>query len=101
MRDDKDQIFEKGEHTFAFSMIVTSSAGELTLGGTFGEPSAHTRPLCHTTSSAPYERCQYGRTRHFVIARAAGLGALGGDIVSNEKELFLIVNVWSRLVSAE
>lgn len=31
VRDDKDQIFEKGEHTFAFSMIVTSSAGEQTV----------------------------------------------------------------------
>lgn len=28
-----------------------------------------------------------------MIARAGGLGNLGGDIVSNEKELFLIVNV--------
>lgn len=41
---------------------------------------------------APYERCQYGRVRHFVVAKARGLGNLGGDIHSNEKELFLIVN---------
>ncbi|ORY92839.1 hypothetical protein BCR35DRAFT_298408 [Leucosporidium creatinivorum] len=65
--EDKDRMLEKGEHVFAFSMIVPSA-------------------------SAPYERCQYGRVRHFVVAKARGLGNLGGDIHSNEKELFLIVN---------
>ncbi|KAM0787812.1 hypothetical protein ACM66B_003866 [Microbotryomycetes sp. NB124-2] len=65
--DDKDIQLEKGEHVFAFSFLVPSN-------------------------SAPYERCQYGRTRHFVSARATGLGNLGGDVSSPERELFLVVN---------
>ncbi|KAK4049123.1 hypothetical protein OIO90_005593 [Microbotryomycetes sp. JL221] len=68
--DDKDIHLEKGEHVFAFSFLVPSNA-------------------------APYERCQYGRTRHFVSARAPGLGNLGGDVTSNEKELYLIPGAMS------
>ncbi|KAI5477091.1 Immunoglobulin E-set domain protein [Pseudohyphozyma bogoriensis] len=64
---EKDLELEKGEHTFAFSIIVPSSTG-------------------------PYERCQHGRLRHTVVAKAEGIGGMGGDIVSNTKQLFLIVN---------
>ena len=88
--EDKDTVLEKGEHVFAFSMIVPSSSGALRsalLGGT--------RLTISTRNTAPYERCQYGRVRHFVTAKARGLGTLGGDVHSNEKELFLIVNVSS------
>ena len=59
---------DKGEHKFAFSIIVPSS-------------------------SASCERCPHGRVRHTVVAKAKGLGQLGGDVLSTEKPLFLIVNV--------
>ncbi|KAK4702557.1 hypothetical protein P7C70_g3666, partial [Phenoliferia sp. Uapishka_3] len=65
--EDKDVLLSKGEHTFAFSIIVPSS-------------------------TATYERCAFGRVRHSVTAKAKGLGAMGGDVISNEKTLFLIVN---------
>ncbi|GAA5897062.1 hypothetical protein JCM8208_006157 [Rhodotorula glutinis] len=57
----------KGEHTFEFIIIIPASA-------------------------ACYERCQYGRVRHMITAKAKGLGPMGGDILSNEKPVFLIVN---------
>lgn len=62
-----ETVLEKGEHTFSFSIIVPSS-------------------------TAPYERCSYGRVRHSLIAKAKGLGAMGTDVVSEEKPLYLIVN---------
>lgn len=65
---DKDVLLPKGEHTFSFQIIVPST-------------------------TATYERCPFGRVRHTVVAKAKGLGSMGGDIVSNEKTLFLIVNV--------
>lgn len=68
LQEDSDVLLEKGEHTFQFSIIVPSS-------------------------TAPYERCSYGRVRHFIVAKAKGLGPMGGDVVSDEKPLFLIVNV--------
>jgi len=40
-----------------------------------------------------YERCQYGRVRHSITAKAKGLGNMGGDILSPEKPVFLITNV--------
>ncbi|GAA5998490.1 hypothetical protein JCM5350_003034, partial [Sporobolomyces pararoseus] len=58
---------EKGEHTFEFILIVPSFA-------------------------ACYERCQYGRVRHSITAKAKGLGNMGGDIISPEKPVFLITN---------
>lgn len=65
----KDEVMlDKGEHHFSFSIIVPSST-----------------PTC--------ERCQWGRVRHTVVAKAKGLGQLGGDVLSTEKPLFLIVNV--------
>ena len=39
-----------------------------------------------------YERCQYGRVRHTITAKAKGLGPMGGDIVSSPKDAFLICN---------
>jgi hypothetical protein len=66
--DKKEMMLEKGEHTFAFSIIVPSA-------------------------SPTYERCQYGRVRHTVTAKAKGLGPMGGDVMSEEKQLFLVVNV--------
>ncbi|ORY92838.1 hypothetical protein BCR35DRAFT_298406 [Leucosporidium creatinivorum] len=64
----KDEVvLDKGEHQFSFSIIVPSST-----------------PTC--------ERCQWGRVRHTVVAKAKGLGQLGGDVLSTEKPLFLIVN---------
>lgn len=65
----KDEVvLEKGEHQFAFSIIVPSS-------------------------TACCERCSWGRVRHSVVAKAKGLGHLNGDVLSTEKPLFLIVNV--------
>ncbi|GAA5943731.1 uncharacterized protein JCM15063_005819 [Sporobolomyces koalae] len=58
---------EKGEHTFEFILIVPSFA-------------------------ACYERCQYGRVRHSITAKAKGLGNIGGDIISPEYPVFLITN---------
>lgn len=65
--NEEETVLEKGHHTFSFSIIVPSS-------------------------TSPYERCSYGRVRHFVVAKAKGLGAMGSDIVSDEKPLFLIPN---------
>ncbi|GAA5911200.1 uncharacterized protein JCM6883_001936 [Sporobolomyces salmoneus] len=58
---------EKGKHEFEFILIVPSFA-------------------------ACYERCQYGRVRHCITAKAKGLGNMGGDIISPEKPVFLITN---------
>lgn len=66
--EDKDVLLEKGEHTFGFQILVPSA-------------------------TAPYERCQHGRVRHTVTAKAKGIGAMGGDVVSSPKILFLVVNV--------
>jgi hypothetical protein len=72
----KDEVvLDKGEHQFSFSIIVPSST-----------------PTC--------ERCQWGRVRHTVVAKAKGLGQLGGDVLSTEKPLFLIVNVSVTRLSA-
>lgn len=59
---------EKGEHQFAFSIIVPSS-------------------------TPCWEKCTYGRVKHTVQARAKGLGQLGGDVESVPHKLALIVNV--------
>ncbi|KAM0748179.1 hypothetical protein T439DRAFT_328164 [Meredithblackwellia eburnea MCA 4105] len=67
VESDQDVLLAKGTHTFTFSIIVPSQ-------------------------SATYERCRYGRVRHSVIAKAKGIGSMGGDVVSNERVLFLIVN---------
>lgn len=58
---------EKGEHTFAFSILVPSS-------------------------TPTYERCPHGRVRHIVTARAKGLGPMHSDVVSEEKPITLIAN---------
>ncbi|GAA5851155.1 hypothetical protein JCM8547_004149 [Rhodosporidiobolus lusitaniae] len=58
---------EKGEHVFEFMIIVPAN-------------------------SACYERCQYGRVRHSITAKAKGLGLTGGDLMSNERPVFLIIN---------
>ncbi|KAK4046222.1 hypothetical protein OIV83_006254 [Microbotryomycetes sp. JL201] len=62
-----DVELDKGEHRFAFSIIVPSS-------------------------TACCERCTYGRTRHSVYAKAKGLGQLGTDVLSAERPVFLIAN---------
>lgn len=65
----KEEVtLDKGEHTFAFSIICPSS-------------------------TACCEKCLWGRVRHTVVAKAKGLGQLGSDVLSAEKPLFLIVNV--------
>ncbi|GAA5959797.1 hypothetical protein JCM21900_001018 [Sporobolomyces salmonicolor] len=66
-RDGEVVELEKGEHTFEFIIIVPSQ-------------------------TACYERCQYGRVRHTITAKAKGLGNMGGDVMSNEKPVFLITN---------
>ncbi|BGP61365.1 hypothetical protein NBRC10512_003678 [Rhodotorula toruloides] len=67
LSDGEELQLEKGEHTFEFIIIVPAS-------------------------TACYERCQYGRVRHVITAKAKGIGPMGGDILSNEKPVFLIVN---------
>lgn len=62
--DDKETLLGKGEHTFEFLIIVPSS-------------------------TASYERCQHGRVRHSIMAKAKGPGLE----LSDEKPLFLVVNV--------
>ncbi|GAA5899240.1 hypothetical protein JCM6882_009292 [Rhodosporidiobolus microsporus] len=57
----------KGEHMFEFIIIVPAN-------------------------TACYERCQYGRVRHSITAKAKGLGITGGDLLSNEKPIFCIEN---------
>lgn len=66
---------DKGEHTFEFSILVPSS-------------------------TPTYERSPYGRVRHRVIAKSRGLGKMGTDCTSVEKELFLVVNVSWGLCAA-
>jgi len=67
--DDQDSLhLDKGEHTFAFTLAVPSNT-----------PS--------------FERCQYGKVRHFVTAKAKGLHSLGSDLLSAEKPIYLICNV--------
>ncbi|TNY20512.1 hypothetical protein DMC30DRAFT_416925 [Rhodotorula diobovata] len=67
IQEGEDAQLGKGEHTFEFIIIVPASA-------------------------ACYERCQYGRVRHTITAKAKGLGPMGGDIVSSPKDAFLICN---------
>lgn len=64
----EEVTLDKGEHTFAFSIICPSS-------------------------TACCEKCLWGRVRHTVVAKAKGLGQLGSDVLSAEKPLYLIVNV--------
>ncbi|KDE08383.1 hypothetical protein MVLG_01421 [Microbotryum lychnidis-dioicae p1A1 Lamole] len=61
-----DTYLERGEHIFSFSILVPSN-------------------------TAPYERNAYGRVRHFVSAKAKGLGNFG-DLKSEDKNLYLVVN---------
>ncbi|ORY80773.1 hypothetical protein BCR35DRAFT_304355 [Leucosporidium creatinivorum] len=65
--DDAHLRLERGEHTWEFSIIVPSS-------------------------TPTYERSPWGRVRHRVVARAKGLGKLGSEVTSVEKELMLVVN---------
>ncbi|KAM0747381.1 hypothetical protein T439DRAFT_329112 [Meredithblackwellia eburnea MCA 4105] len=62
-----DLLLEKGQHSFKFRLLVPSST-----------PS--------------HERCQHGRVRHSIVAKAKGLGPFGGDVVSKEIPIFLIPN---------
>lgn len=39
-----------------------------------------------------YERCQYGRVRHVVTAKAKGLGPMNSDVVSIDKPTYFVVN---------
>lgn len=64
----KNALLEKGEHRFAWSIIVPSS-------------------------TACFERCNHGRVKHTVTATAKGLGQLGGDVVSPPVRVTLIMNV--------
>ncbi|ORY81228.1 hypothetical protein BCR35DRAFT_304079 [Leucosporidium creatinivorum] len=63
----QNAVLEKGEHRFGFSLIIPSS-------------------------TACFERCNWGRVKHTVTATAKGLGQLGGDVVSPAVRLALIVN---------
>ncbi|GAA6027182.1 hypothetical protein JCM8097_002462 [Rhodosporidiobolus ruineniae] len=67
VQGEEELHLEKGEHVFEFILIVPAN-------------------------SACYERCQYGRVRHSITAKAKGLGLTGGDLMSNEKTVFMIVN---------
>ncbi|GAA5989614.1 hypothetical protein JCM10908_000553 [Rhodotorula pacifica] len=67
LKEGEEVQLEKGEHTFEFTLIVPASA-------------------------ACYERCQYGRIRHVVSAKAKGLGPMNSDIVSIDKPMYLVVN---------
>ncbi|GAA6011947.1 hypothetical protein JCM10207_003437 [Rhodosporidiobolus poonsookiae] len=58
---------EKGEHVFEFMIIVPAN-------------------------SACYERCQYGRVRHSITAKAKHLGPMGGDLYSQERAVFCVIN---------
>ncbi|GAA5824172.1 hypothetical protein JCM11251_001551 [Rhodosporidiobolus azoricus] len=58
---------EKGEHTFEFIFVLPDN-------------------------SAYYTRCRYGRVRHYITATAYGLSMTGGDMVSNEKPVYLYPN---------
>jgi hypothetical protein len=62
----QERLFEKGEHVFAFALVIPSS-------------------------TAPYERCQYGRVYHKLVAIAEGEGFLGSKIVS-EAPISFVVN---------
>ncbi|GAA5824110.1 hypothetical protein JCM11251_001526 [Rhodosporidiobolus azoricus] len=67
VQGDEELQLEKGEHVFEFIIIVPAN-------------------------TACYERCQYGRVRHSITAKAKGLGITGGDLLSNEKPIFCIEN---------
>ncbi|KAF8306103.1 hypothetical protein DL93DRAFT_2088997 [Clavulina sp. PMI_390] len=56
----------KGEHSFAFTLMVPSSA-------------------------APYERSQYGRVYYRVVATAKGDGLIGSDL-TGERDVHIVVN---------
>ncbi|KWU43089.1 Proteophosphoglycan ppg4, partial [Rhodotorula sp. JG-1b] len=62
--DGEEMQLEKGEHTF------------------------EVRP----SSYSGYERCQYGRVRHVVTAKAKGLGPMNSDVVSIDKPTYFVVN---------
>jgi hypothetical protein len=62
------KLFDKGEHLLHFRIIIPSS-------------------------TACFERCNWGRVKHTVTATAKGLGHLGGDVVSPAVRLSLVVNV--------
>ncbi|KAK4052372.1 hypothetical protein OIV83_002174 [Microbotryomycetes sp. JL201] len=90
--DDDGIALEKGEHVFAFSILVPSNsrASPLSLRArALGTGKLTFTPMGVLTAS--YERCHYGRTRYFVQATAKGLAAFGGDL-SNACEVFLVVN---------
>ncbi|KWU43092.1 hypothetical protein RHOSPDRAFT_26550 [Rhodotorula sp. JG-1b] len=67
LQEGEEVQLERGEHTFEFVLIVPAAA-------------------------ACYERCQYGRVRHTITAKAKGLGPMNSDILSKEKPTYLIVN---------
>ena len=62
----EEQLFDKGEHSFAFTIVIPSS-------------------------SAPFERCHYGRVYHKLYAIAKGSGAMNGNVEA-EKDIYLVVN---------
>lgn len=67
---EKDTQLDKGEHTFAFTINVPST-------------------------SAPYERCRWGKVKHAVVAKAklAGGGPLSAEVSSKEQPCYVIVKV--------
>lgn len=56
----------QGQHSFAFTLVVPSS-------------------------SAPYERSQYGRVYYKIVATAKGDGLIGTDLVA-ERDVHIVVN---------
>ncbi|GAA5879422.1 hypothetical protein JCM3774_005236 [Rhodotorula dairenensis] len=67
LNEGEEVQLERGEHTFEFTLIVPATA-------------------------ACYERCQYGRVRHVITAKAKGLGPMNSDIVSIDKPTYFVVN---------
>lgn len=62
----EDRVYEKGKHSFAFTLILPSSM-------------------------APFERSQYGRVFYKLIALATGDGFMGSDIVG-ERDVHIVAN---------
>ncbi|KAK4056232.1 hypothetical protein OIO90_002675 [Microbotryomycetes sp. JL221] len=62
--DNSGLDLDKGAHKFAFTILIPSS-------------------------TPPYERCQFGKVRHYVVAKASGLGKVG-SLHSDPVDLFLV-----------
>ncbi|GAA5899208.1 hypothetical protein JCM6882_009284 [Rhodosporidiobolus microsporus] len=67
VQGDEELQLGKGEHVFEFIFVVPDN-------------------------TACYERCQYGRVRQSLTAKAQGLGITGGDLLSNEVPIFCVAN---------